>query len=70
MTSAPPPDRSRDPDEAAICARILNDTILSLARRFGVKQVVHALTEITGCQECLNGASARPLFGEADQKTD
>jgi hypothetical protein len=52
--------------DAAICTRILDDTITGLAVRFGVAPVVAALTEIVGCYSCvtnpLQGAGMRALI--------
>ena len=52
------PDRDDDNTvnsrSVAICTRILNDTIAGLADRFGVSNVVMALTEVVGCSACVS----------------
>ena len=59
-------DSEQDSVAAGICLRILNDMILELARRHGVGAVVLALTEIVGCQSCIDdkadGDSVRALL--------
>lgn len=61
---------------SAICARVLNDTIASLAVKFGVDPVVAALTEVVGCHACVTGPvrkdAMRELIermGKADPQT-
>jgi hypothetical protein len=62
--------------DAAICARILDDTIAGLAAKFGVAPVVAALTEVVGCHACvtssLRGEGMRGLIeriGTPDPET-
>jgi hypothetical protein len=58
--------------DAAICRRILDDTITGLAVRFGVAPVVAALTDVVGCHSCvtspLRGAGLRELIERMGRK--
>jgi len=52
--------------DVALCVRKLNHTIGELARCYGAKSVVVALTEVMGCAACASdsierGASIRAL---------
>ena len=51
------PDRDDEGEvnarNVSICTRILNDVIARLAARFGVANVVMALTEVVGCSQCV-----------------
>ncbi len=46
-----------DSEALSVCFRILNDMVNELAARYGVEPVALALTEIVGCELCVNEAA-------------